>query len=73
MCTTHILAIALLTVGGGGGGGVFIYLFVYVCMYYVCMYTTRIPEMLGRFLNLNKMKTKRISNHMSQYFIHNRT
>ncbi len=25
------------------------------------------------FLNLNKMKTKRISNHMSQYFIHNRT
>ncbi len=23
--------------------------------------TTRIPEMLGRFLNLNKMKTKRIS------------
>ncbi len=35
--------------------------------------TTRILEMLGRFLNLNKMKTKRISNHMSQYFIHNRT
>ncbi len=33
--------------------------------------TTRIPEMLGRFLNLNKMKTKRLSNHMSQYFIHN--
>ncbi len=30
--------------------------------------TTRIPEMLGRFLNLNKMKTKRISNHMSQHF-----
>ncbi len=29
--------------------------------------------MLGRFLNLNKMKTKIISNHMSQYFIHNRT
>ncbi len=26
--------------------------------------------MLGRFLNLNKMKTKRLSNHMSQYFIH---
>ncbi len=25
------------------------------------------------FLNLNKMKTKRLSNHMSQYFIHNRT
>ncbi len=23
--------------------------------------------------NLNKMKTKQISNHMSQYFIHNRT
>ncbi len=36
-------------------------------------YTTQIPEMLGRFLNLNKMKTKRLSNHMSQYFIHNRT
>ncbi len=35
--------------------------------------TTRIPEMLGRFLNLNKMKTKKMSNHMSQYFIHNRT
>ncbi len=35
--------------------------------------TTRIPEMLGRFLNLNKMKAKRISNHKSQYFIHNRT
>ncbi len=34
--------------------------------------TTRIPEMLGHFLNLNKMKTKRLSNHMSQYFIHNR-
>ncbi len=29
--------------------------------------------MLGRFLHLNKMKTKRLSNHMSQYFIHNRT
>ncbi len=29
--------------------------------------------MLGRFSNLNKMKTKIISNHMSQYFIHNRT
>ncbi len=29
--------------------------------------------MLGRFLNLNKIKTKRLSNHMSQYFIHNRT
>ncbi len=36
-------------------------------------FTTRIPEMLGRFLNLNKMKTKRLSNHMSQYFVHNRT
>ncbi len=34
---------------------------------------TRIPEMLGHFLNLNKMKTKRISNHMSQHFINNRT
>ncbi len=31
------------------------------------------PELMGRFLNLNKMKTKRLSNHMSQYFIHNRT
>ncbi len=31
------------------------------------------PEMLGRLLNLNEMKTKIISNHMSQYFIHNRT
>ncbi len=29
--------------------------------------------MLGRFLNLNKMKTKRLSNHMSQNSIHNRT
>ncbi len=28
--------------------------------------TTQIPEMLGCFLNLNKMKTKRLSNHMSQ-------
>ncbi len=36
-------------------------------------FTSRIPEMLGRFLNFNKMKTKRLSNHMSQYFIHNRT
>ncbi len=35
--------------------------------------TTRILEMFGRFLNLNKMKTKRISKHMSQYCIHNRT
>ncbi len=25
------------------------------------------------FLYLNKMKAKRLSNHMSQYFIHNRT
>ncbi len=30
-------------------------------------------EMLGRFLNLNQLKTKRLSNHMSQYFIHNGT
>ncbi len=29
--------------------------------------TTQTPEMLGRFLNLNKIKTKRLSNHMSQY------
>ncbi len=28
---------------------------------------------VGTFINLNKMKTKRLSNHMSQYFIHNRT
>ncbi len=27
----------------------------------IALYTTRILEMLGRFLNLNKMKTKRIS------------
>ncbi len=40
---------------------------------YVLENTTRIPEMLGRFLNLNKMKTKSLSNHMSQYCIHNRT
>ncbi len=39
----------------------------------VSEYTTRIPEMLGRFLHLNKMKTKRLSNHMSKYFFHNRT
>ncbi len=37
--------------------------------------TTRIPEMLGRFYKyfLNKMKTKILSNRMSQNFIHNRT
>ncbi len=35
--------------------------------------TTRILEILGCFLNFNKMKTKIISNHMSQYFIHNKT
>ncbi len=28
---------------------------------YYRKYTTRIPEMLGRFLNLNKMKTETIS------------
>ncbi len=27
--------------------------------------------MLGCFFNLNNMKTKRLSNHMSQYSIHN--
>ncbi len=44
------------------------------CMYEShLLHTTRIPEMLGRFLYLNKMKTKRLSNHMSQNFIHNRT
>ncbi len=30
-------------------------------------------KVLGRFLNLNKMKTKIISNHMSQYLINIRT
>ncbi len=35
--------------------------------------TTWIPEMLGRFLNLNKMNIQRLSNHIRQYFIHNRT
>ncbi len=40
---------------------------------HLLLYTTQIPEMLGRFLNVNKMKTKRLSNHMSQYFIHYRT
>ncbi len=36
--------------------------------------TTRIPDMLGRiYFYLNKMKTKRLSNHMSSYFIDNRT
>ncbi len=44
--------------------------FVNKCIH---LFTTRIPEMLGRVLNLNKMKTKRLSNHMSKYFIHNRT
>ncbi len=35
---------------------------------------SRIPEILGRlYFYLNKMKTKRLSNHMSQYFIQNRT
>ncbi len=36
------------------------------------LFTTRIPETFFIFY-LNKMKTKRLSNHMSQYFIHNRT
>ncbi len=36
-------------------------------------YTTRILEMLGLFFYLNKMKTKKNSNHMSKYFIHNKT
>ncbi len=30
-------------------------------------------EVLGRFLNLNKMKTERLSNNMSQYFIRSKT
>ncbi len=31
---------------------------------YILKYiTTRIPEMLGRFLNLNKMKTKTFKSH----------
>ncbi len=33
--------------------------------YYEFGHTTRIPEMLGHCLHLNKIKTKRISNHMS--------
>ncbi len=37
------------------------------------IYTARILENVGTFLNLNKMKTKNFQNHMSQYFIHNRT
>ncbi len=36
-------------------------------------FTTQIPEILALFKNLKKMTTKRFSNHMSQYFIHNRT
>ncbi len=43
----------------------------------VCVFLYKpIPEMLGSFLFLfewNEMKTKRHSNHTSQYFIHNRT
>ncbi len=35
--------------------------------------TTRIPETLGNILHLNKIKPKRLSNHLSQYFIHNGT
>ncbi len=37
---------------------------VRICSFYSIKYiisTTRIPELLGVFLNLNKMKTKRIS------------
>jgi len=45
--------------------------FTFTFMHLINILTTRIPEMLGHFLNLNKMKTKR--HHMSQYFIHNRT
>ncbi len=32
------------------------------------VHTTRITEMLGRFLNLNKMKTKRLSNHEAIFY-----
>ncbi len=46
---------------------------VVVVIIIIIIITTWIPEMLGSFLNLNKMKIKRLSNHMSQYFIHNRT
>ncbi len=35
--------------------------------------TTQILEILGRFLNINKMKTKILYNHISKYFIDNRT
>ncbi len=48
-------------------------LFVLFVCSFVHLFTTRIPKMLGRFLNLNKILTKRLSNHMSQYFIHNGT
>ncbi len=49
-----------------------VYEMLYIYKYiYIYTHTTRIPEMLGRFLNFNKMKTKRLSNQMSQYFIHN--
>ncbi len=51
----------------------FIWRWFYNVNYKRYLFTTQIPEMLGRFLHLNKMKTKRLSNHMSQYFIQNRT
>ncbi len=41
---------------------------MYLKYIYLMVSTTRIPEILGFFLHLNKMKTKRLSNHMSQNF-----
>ncbi len=60
--------------GGKNKSVVFIILFSVYIYIYIYIYTQ--PEFRkcwDVFLNLNKMKTKRISNHMSQYFIHNRT
>ncbi len=48
----------------------FIYFLLVLLM--IRAFSNRILDMLGRFFYLNKMKTKRISNHMSQHFIHNR-
>ncbi len=47
---------------------------IYIFLQYIAIIiiTTWIPQMLGRFF-FYKMKTKIFSNHMSQYFILNRT
>ncbi len=62
-----------------------IYLYIYIkrqSLFYIVIIFHNIPALIVQpefrkcwdvFLNLNKMKTKRLSNHMSQYFIHNRT